>query len=305
MAGTTTPRIRLGFIGCGNHASGSLFPALAQVEEIEWAAVCDLDWVMPPLVKDILSRGFPVFMEKPIAISVEAAAELVEAARQAGKPAFMATMWRHAPAYVRAREIMSKSDFGAPTHLEGRFCAPGPRERLEKPPIDAPWRYCLYQGVHLIDATRALCGDIESVSAHLNGDEREFRSFAISLRFVSGATGSLTMACSAVLTTHHRVVGTTGATVMVENLRDLTSISVPHWTGEKPGYRGLATRTWNAGVADDYCRNPGYVEEFRYFAQCLLKGESPRANFEDGLAGLKTLQAIYDSARQSGSAVRV
>ena len=337
-------RIRLGFIGCGGHASGTLFPSLMQVDEIEWAAVCDLNearlnkaadkwrvparyrdykvmlereeldavavvaqpWDMPALAIDVLERGFPLFMEKPPAISVQVAAQLAEAARKAAKPAMMATHWRHAPAYARARQIIAHDDFGAPILLEGRFHAPGPVKGNADQGIDAPWLFLLFQGVHLIDSTRSLCGDIQSVSARLNGDAKAFRSLAVSLTFQSGAVGLLSMASnSAVFTNSHRVVSAKGATVMIENQRELTSIGVPHWTGDRPGYRSYITRTWSAGINDFYCRAPGYVEELRHFAQCLLKGEQPRANLDDGLAALQTLQAIYDSAEQGGAPVAV
>jgi len=40
-----------------------------------------------------------------------------------------------------------------------------------------------------------------------------------------------------------------------------------------------------------------YVEEFRAFAQALLRGEQPRASLEDGYQALRVLEAINESAK--------
>ena len=145
-------RVRLGFIGCGNHATTMLFPCLPMIPEVELVATCDLveerarrncrrfgglRWytdyrkmieeeqldavavVGPPemhteLGVACLEAGLHVFMEKPPSVDLEGIKHLCEAAKRTGKYGMVATMWRHAQAHKIAKKIIGSPEFGRP-----------------------------------------------------------------------------------------------------------------------------------------------------------------------------------------------
>jgi len=113
-------KAKIGFIGCGGHATGSLYPTIHTIPEIDLVAVCDLKeelakrnarnfgarrWytdlekmlsneelegaivVGPPRMhceigKRCLGAGLPIFVEKPSAISSKEAFDLAEYAKE-------------------------------------------------------------------------------------------------------------------------------------------------------------------------------------------------------------------------------
>jgi len=244
----------------------------------------------------MLTRGVPVLTEKPPAVSAALAQELVDVVEQRGRVGMVATHWRHAPPYARARELMASEAFGARSHCCGWFYAPGPTG-----PIwgleDGLTSYLLGQGVHLLDCTRSLMGDVSQVRATAFCDGDQFHSCSVSLEFADGATGTLSMAARAPYWTGHRVFGTGGAFVEVENGRELRCALPPFWTGHKAvDYENHSFQTWNFSPHMPGYGGQGYVQELQHFAECVLAGEQPVASIRDGRDAMVVLEAIIESA---------
>ena len=327
-------QIRLAFIGCGGHSSATLMPNAHMVAEINIVAMCDLDeakarraaekwgvkaWykdlnvmlkeqpldavivvgpptLMQPLTKEMLGRGLHVFTEKPPAVSAALAKELVDASEKSGKFGMVATHWRHAVPYAKARDIIGKPEFGQPNHCQGWFYAPGPTSPLWGG--NAIEGYLWAQGVHLVDCTRSLMGDVAEVQATVRGDEKAFDSGAVSLKFKSGATGVLSLVARSCYWTGHRVFGTAGGFIEVQNGRDLRCALPPFWTGEKGvDYQNQSFQTWNPSPAIPGYGGYGYLQELTHFAKCILEGKQPQASLRDGYEAMRVLEAIRDSAK--------
>lgn len=326
-------QIRLAFIGCGAHSSNTLMPNAHMVAEINIVAMCDLDeskarraaerwgvkaWytdynlmlkeqrpdavivcgppmMMQPITKEMLTRGLHVFTEKPPAVSSALAKELVDASEASGKFGMVATHWRHAVPYAKARDIIARPEFGQPSHCQGWFFAPGPTGPLWGG--NAIEGYLWAQGVHLVDCTRSLMGDVAEVQADVRGDEKSFDSASVSLKFTSGATGVFSLVARACYWTGHRVFGTSGAFVEVQNARELRCAIPPFWTGEKNvDYWNQSFQTWNPSPFIPGYAGYGYLQELTHFATCILEGKQPVASLYDGYQAMRVLEAIRESA---------
>ena len=340
MSAEQSERIRLGFIGCGGHSSATLQPNAHLVEEIDVVAMCDLDeskarsaaqrWgvkssytdydkmlaeqqpdavvvvgpptMMQPITKEMLSRKMNVFTEKPPAVTAALAKELVDASDASGAVGMVATHWRHAPPYARTRELMAQDGFGQPSHCHGWFYAPGP--------VGPTWGgddgltgYLLAQGVHLVDCTRSLMGNVTHVSATARAESPQFDSCAVCLEFASGANGTLSLLARAPYWTGHRVFGTGGAFVEVQNARELRSAVPPFWTGETGvDYLNHSFQTWNPSPHMPGYGGLGYMQELQHFAQCILRKDQPVASLRDGYEAMRVLEAIRESI-QTGKVV--
>ena len=332
-------RLKLANIGCGNHSWASIQPGLVRVEEYDWVAACDLDparlgrtadrfnvrpysdfremiaqeqpdvvlVIGPPAIHHeiglaVLGLGCHLIVEKPPALSAAAARELVDAAHAAGRMGAVSTHWRHAPAHRRMKELMERPEFGRPTFYEGRFHAWGPQGPGRFPTTFQA--YLFDQGVHLVDCTRFLMGDIREVFAWGHEGKDGAIGITVSLRFASGAVGQLAMAsCSPALDHYTDVHGDGRQRLRVIQHDTLEASGVPPWLGQG-GYADASTQTWRPGTtAGTMAAKSPYVEEHRHFAQALLAGEQPRASLTDGWQALRVLEAIAESLRTGGPAV--
>lgn len=333
-------KIKLGAIGCGSHASAAIHPSLVRVPEIDWVAACDLDgekvnrtasiYAVQPYTDleemfrkeeldavlviaqpadhftiglRVLEAGYHLIVEKPPATSAADAQKLVEAAKKAGKMGAVSTHWRHSPAHRKMKELMEKPEFGKPTFYEGRFHAWGPTAPGE---FDSTFMYYLFgQGVHIMDCTRFLMGDISQVFALGHEGEEGAIGMSVSLRFASGAVGQIGMASAApVMEQYVSVFGDGRQWLRVDNHDRLEFSTVPPWLGEG-GYRDVPIQEWRPGSgAYVMAYSIAYIEEHRHFAQALLAGEQPHASLEDGYQALRVLEAINQSL-QTGQLVSV
>jgi predicted dehydrogenase len=160
-------RVRIGFVGCGAHATRSIYPSF-RYAPVDLIAVCDLleeraeatarafggkRWytdyrVMlddeeldalfvvvgpdahPPIAIDAMKRGLHVFVEKPPCRTIAQAEEMVEVSRSTGRFLMVAFKKRFCPTYLRAREILSSEEFGSPTSINARLGLWIDRDRL-------------------------------------------------------------------------------------------------------------------------------------------------------------------------------
>lgn len=189
--------MRIGVIGCGSHATTSLYP-LFGAAGLDLVAVCarhkenaenaaarfgaehaygdaramleagGIDGVVvsvkapdyAPLVSLVLEAGLPVFTEKPGAGSSAEAHDLSRLAEERGLPVVVGYMKRFAPAYRRAREVITSKAFGQPTLGAFTFAMGG----------GAGWNlrnYIIDNPVHLLDMARFLIGDLKEMDLQI------------------------------------------------------------------------------------------------------------------------------------------
>lgn len=185
--------MRVGVVGCGRHATTTIFPALQQAG-IEIAAVCsrhldratdvakrfgaqlaydnatamfestEMEGVVivvgardyAPLVHLALEAGLPVFIEKPGFATSAEGLEVAEASRIAGLPVMVGYMKRFAPAYRQARSLIRTPSLASFTFTVGSWAK------------DASLRdYILDNPVHVLDLARFLLGELYEVEARL------------------------------------------------------------------------------------------------------------------------------------------
>ncbi|MEM0908308.1 MAG: Gfo/Idh/MocA family oxidoreductase [Pseudomonadota bacterium] len=141
-----------------------------------------------------LSSGVDVLIEKPIAATDQEADLLIEAAERTGQAILIGHHRRHYRALAKAQEIIQSGVLGQIVLVSGvwalrkhdEYYAPGFRNQRTAGPV-------LINLTHEIDLIRALCGEIESVSAELSnavrGTDKEDAA-AVIVRFQSGALGT-------------------------------------------------------------------------------------------------------------------
>lgn len=146
---------------------------------------------------DCVAAGVALFVEKPLDLDLAAARRLVGAAEDRGLPAMTAFQWRYTEAYRRAEELIAEE------RAAGRGVAlVNLRWYWTRPPLRWMWQRELAggqlvdQSIHLLDVSRGLVGEIETVYAAYSrsqaNHEAEFDNwdgYAVTLRYAGGAVG--------------------------------------------------------------------------------------------------------------------
>jgi len=219
--------VRIAFVGCGGHATHSLYPQLHRIGEIDLVAVVDrieerrlrvqrqfgarrayaeveemLDREQPEGVcicgppqmhyevgLQVLARGLPIFVEKPSAINFAQAYELAETARKQGTFGVTAFMKRFATAYEKAKEITQREEFGPISMVSVRY-TPGAYPAIWGI-AERPLACLIGNQCHAFDLARYFGGEVTELYARLC-DRGEGRfAFAVTLAFENGAVGLL------------------------------------------------------------------------------------------------------------------
>jgi predicted dehydrogenase len=258
---------------------------------------------------ECVAAGVPVLVEKPIGDTVAGATRLVEAAEAAGVPVLTGHHRTHSPILATAREIVAGGALGRIVAIVGTalLCKPddyfgagdGWRREAGGGPI-------LINLIHEVNALQQLVGDVVRVQATTSHAVRGFPvedTAAIVFTFACGALGTfllsdtaasprsweLTSGENAAYPTHpdedcYHLVGTTGSLSM-------PTMRLSVYRGAASWWEPLVTSTVAVERADPLTR------QIAHFA-AVIRGEvAPLCTGRDGLAALRVVDAVVESAR--------
>ena len=242
-------------------------------------------------------QGKHVLCEKPLATDVESAREMVRACEEAGVVLMTAYRLQTEPAIRRSRELIVDGCIGEPVQAYGEFSvrildAAGPDSWRLDPDV-AGGGALIDLGIYPLNTLRfllqadplAVWG--ETRSTHEAFDDVE-ENVAFHLSFPDDVLTSCTASFNAYKTSQLQVLGTEGR----------IRINTP-FGGEVPQHILVEC----GDVTTEYTGEPidEVVEQFAYFAHCIVTGESPEPDGNDGLADLDVIEATYAAAETSCS----
>jgi predicted dehydrogenase len=238
-----------------------------------------------------------VLCEKPMANTVEECQQMIDACKQANRKLMIAYRLHYEPINQKAIQICREKAYGAVKVIEADFGFNiGPNQwRLDKklagggPLPDV--------GVYCINATRYLAGEEPvqiGATIYQPKDDPRFKeveeSAAWWMRFPSGAIAHCATSYGGNPGNRYRF-STRDAQVTVD----------PAFS-----YGGLKMTIANRGKSEplDLPNIDQFAAEMDHFAECVLNDKQPLTPGEEGLADVKVLKAIYQSA-EIGKAVNV
>ena len=162
-----------------DHGISNIYPNYHQMLDNENLDIFEIDTDPSQLYKMVLAaaqRGVHVIGEKPIAISLEQADEMVETCDKAGIHLAIHNMRRCDPYHIRAKELVEDGFIGQ--LLSIRAICRDPR----------PAGHCLINlGTHLFDTIRLLGGDADWIFGHVTVEGRSIE--AEDVKYASGGFG--------------------------------------------------------------------------------------------------------------------
>jgi predicted dehydrogenase len=284
-----------------DHYFSSLQDAL---ESASFEAVCIASptFMHRDLAVAAAEEGKHIFCEKPMALTLEEAGEMIEGARAARVILQMGFMRRFDPVFRTARERLEGGDIGTPMVIRSLTRGPGlpPRWACD---IQTSNGMLAEVNSHDFDTIRWLGeSEFERIYAEANtlkcfDLKEEFPDFydnaIVSLRLSNGTLGVIDGSCPVHYGYDARaeVLGSEGV-MLIGELQDTAVFSCTKNTGlvasNFPGWRERFREA--------------YVAEARHFVECIVKEEEPIVTGEDGIRALEGVLAANQSVR-TGSPV--
>lgn len=258
---------------------------------------------------DAARAGKHVFVEKPMAVTIEECREMVEACRRAGVKLMVGFMKRFDPSLRWVRGLARGGSLGdvflvnswyydTVVHMEYVRGLAGEFIRPRAPPPREAWAFTkdrllsllLTHGVHHADLLRWVGGEVRAVTASYAEGSGESYVLTAILEYEGGATGYFQLAGPVADDWDEGLVvkGTEGSARVY--------IRFPYfkWRSEAVAYlKGRGEYVSKLFPCRDM-----YLEELRHFVECVASGGEPEPSGLDGLRAQELIYAMHRSVRE-------
>jgi len=135
--------------------------------DLDAVSICTPNMTHYEIARQVIERGIPFLLEKPIAMNGEQAEQLKQLAERKQVTNMIAFTYRYKSAIRYARQLIAEGKLGTITHMYGEYSQSF--AHLDLPLI---WRFSKAQsgtgalgdlGSHMLDLTRFLVGEIREV----------------------------------------------------------------------------------------------------------------------------------------------
>lgn len=315
-------KVRVAMVGAGGMANFVHYPSLAEMDDVEMVAICDLDderlrttgdkygiearfrdyrqmiektapdavyIVMPPhqlfdLVIHCLSQKLHVFIEKPPGVTSEQTRHMALAAERNGCRTMVGFNRRFIPAARAAK-----------ARIEERSAMIQCVATFYKNTIGAPAYYggaidiLTCDAIHAVDALRWMGGEVVCAASDIRSLDADYdNAFNALLSLENGGTGIL-------LT--NWVVGKRVHTLEMHGMGISAFIDTDSRAVIYKDNEAQAEEIWSrdlVGTEDAY-KHLGFFAENRHFIDCIKEGRLPETHFSDAVRTMELVDLIYAS----------
>lgn len=241
--------------------------------------------------------GIHVLCEKPMAVTVAECEEMIRAAQENNIKLMIAYRLHFDCANMEAVKIVQSGQIGDVRMFGSMFSQQVVEGNIRMGKIEQGGGTVYDMGVYCINAVRYLFRDepTEVVAISANNGEKRFAQIdemtSVMLRFPNERLATFTSSFGAASVSTFQVIGTKG---------DLRMDSAYSYTGE------LKQQLTVDGETQERSFKAGdqFAAEIVYFSECVQTGKEPEPSGEEGLADIRIVQAIYQSA-QTGKPVKL
>lgn len=266
----------------------------------------DLIYLLTPPSKRLqyagpaMEMGKPLFLEKPAAADVGQAIEMERMSQKYDACVMIGFTQRFREGYRRLGKLIEEDEIG---EIIQAFClrvGPGPGYTGT---LADSWRtdpaYVCGMTVeslsHDIDFLRSLAGEITDARGRIKGTVPSLPAFDNNadalLTFAGGAIGTITASWSSSVAYNIKgVIGTKGAAFLQGN--DI-------WDSTRLIYGKQGQKSREEALDDIFSEGKGYLEENRYFLECVEKGRKPCCDLSAGRRVLELSEQILRTAKEA------
>ena len=236
--------------------------------------------------------GKHIHLEKPMALSVSDAKEIVEACETSGVKLHIGQNFRRWPMFRRAKEMIDRGELGrisfAIAHFSYNLGLTAGEKSMRWDPVENPGGPLYSYTVHLADLMETLFGEIAEISAtfgKVGGPSPTDDAAGAVLRFQNGMIGVLSGSYTAPFRFLFEIEGTKAAL-------SLSSGSMPKL--QAMDAQMAEAELLDIGVGFLKGRDIANSEQFTDLARCIRQGGEPEVG---GLHGLRALAVMRGMLR--------
>lgn len=327
--GARTPPVRYAVVGLGHIAQKAALPAFRSADGAQLAALvsgtgsklkklgkqykvkahydyADLEkcikdegieavYIATPnsLHRDLVIRaanaGAHVLCEKPLGVSVEECEEMIEAAESNGVHLMTAYRLHFEEANLEAVRLVKSGRIGAPMLFSSEFGFEIKKQNIRlQEELGGGALFDL--GIYCINAARYLfrAEPVEVWGEQIQGQDERFQGVdgttAATLRFPQGQIAQFSCSFTTAPVSTYRILGTKGSITLDPAFEYETALSMEVSINEKRRSKRFR-------------KGDQFAAEIAYFAECIRKNRSPEPSGREGLADIRIIEAIRESAR--------
>jgi len=248
------------------------------------------------LARQALLAGKHVFVEKPVALTMADAEDLIATAEAAGLTLMVGHLLQYHPVFLRLKAMVDSGELGRVRYIYSNRLSLGKIRREE----DVLWSFA----PHDISMVLALAGEepvrVRAAAACLL-DDRIADSATVQLAFPSGCRGHIFVSWASPFKEQKLVVVGEDAMAVFDDTQ-------PSWEDKLMLFRQPIV--WRDGVPVTVKVEPERIEvahgeplkaECNHFLECIASGQRPRTDGAEGMRVLRVLTRASESiARDSG-----
>ena len=271
--------------------------------ETDVVDICVPNYMHHDVCMKAAAKGKHVICEKPLAMNLEEADDMINACEKAGVKLMYAEELCFAPKYERVRQMAQQGAFGDIYMLKQGEKHDGPHSKWFYSKETAGGGVMMDMGCHALAWFRWMngCNPVKSVYAdmktvfHKDITDCDDNVIAV-VEFENGVTGiaETSWAKPGGMDDRIEVYGNKGvvyADLFRGNSALTYSVDGYGYAAEKAG----STKGWTFTIFEE-AFNQGYPQELEHFICCVRTGGQPVVTGKDGRAVLEIIYAAYESA---------
>ncbi|MCY9693188.1 Gfo/Idh/MocA family protein [Paenibacillus alginolyticus] len=271
------------------------YKVMLQNEDCDGVIVVAQPHDQTSLVLACLEAGKHVYVDKPLGWNALEAAQIADAAEQAGVVLMVGFMKRYAPVYMKLKELITNGTLGAVRSFETRFAVDS------TPFCKDDEQFMKLAAIHIVDLMRHLFGEVSQVTGFSNSNN-EFISQSISLRFDNGIVGSVYFSgmsawsreSESMLVTFDHGFAHADEINTLRIHKSLTSDLIPWQSLEEHDTVFTPSASAMSGCFRDlYLR--GFVGEMAHFMECSRDRLTPRSSGRDNVGTMDLCDRILST----------
>jgi predicted dehydrogenase len=263
---------------------------------------------------ECVRAGVPVLVEKPLADSVAAGVQLVEAAEDAKVPLLTGHHRQHSPIMAKAREIVGSGRLGRIVAVVGTALFAKPDDYFE---AGGGWRRragggpILLNLIHDVQNLMQLVGEIVSVQAQVSSTTRRYPvedTAAMVFGFAGGALGTFLLSDTAASPRSWEQTSQENTAYATYDDEDCYHVAGTHGSLSVPSLRmrtADAAPSWHEPLDSSVAqvdRTDPLANQIAHFAAVIRGDEEPLVDGRAGLDALRVTEAVA-AAAQAGTVV--
>jgi len=281
---------------------------LMQIPDLEAVIICLPNVLHAEAATAALKHGKHVYLEKPLAIDLDEAQNLIASWRDTNLVDMIGFNYRFDPLYVRLREKIQDNVLGEPIAVRTVFSTAAKTLPLWKQKRRSGGGVLLDLASHHIDLVRLIFGqEISEVSAEMRSERSEDDNAVLQIRMENDLLIQSFFSLNSVEEDKIEVYGQSGKLLADRYVFTDIKIDGPYLDLVRVKQLRHAFGSLVASLNPlKRLRGPHYLQSYRsafeHFAACVRTGQPATPNFKDGYQSLLVIDAAEQSAR-TGSPV--